>query len=482
MTAMAVSPRAWDPPDLSPRAVLLLLLPIAAALGALVSYDPKLGIGGYAALLFVIVVFFSFPLALGGLVVLIFVSGLPGLFGVPAASTAVVGLAWLTILPTRHAQLSALRAGAPLVLLAPWLLFAWMIVTTVWAPDIGLARMHLWQVFTAIVAVPIVAIGAHRIRTVQIVVATNVLGGAMIVLLAIVLGSSSYANGDPSNGRLEVTNFSANLLGATAVASLILVPAVYRMARGRASRVAVVGLGALLMYGVVATQSRSGFIALAVAAVAALVLCQGRRRAVAIGIGGALIAFALFVAIQPGILHRTETGDSTGRSDIWKAAVAVWKDHPVGGAGVGNFQAVSPSYSLRLGPLEAPEFITVTPMPPHNLVLEALAETGLVGFALLLLAVGACLVATGQAARIFTRAGNADLALLAQLILVAQIAMITAGFFLPITTNRQLWILLAVGAALLGIARRTQSHTTSTARRPLLPRQRTSSPTHLPSL
>ncbi|WP_210494706.1 O-antigen ligase family protein [Patulibacter sp. SYSU D01012] len=453
----------WTPAALTPVVAGALLVPLAAALGALVAYDPALGVAGCVAVVFAAVVLLSLPVALGGLVALIFVSGLPGMIGVPAASTAVVGFAWFATLPARRAQLVALRGPGRLALWAPWILFAWMGATAAWAPDGGLAASRMWQVFAAVVAVPIIATGADRPRTVRIVVAAYVAGAAGIVLAAIVLGPSSYAHADPSNGRLEVANFSANLLGATAASALVLVPAVWRMTRRADLRLVVAGLGALLLYGLVGTQSRSGVVALAVAALAALVVCRGRRRAIAAGIAVAVAGLALFVALQPGLLERTQGGDSTGRTDIWKAAVAVWHDHPVGGVGVGNFTVVSPRYALRLGALDAPDFVTVDPMPPHNLVLEALAETGVVGLALVLLAVGACVAATLRAARLLGRHGDDELAFLAQLVLVAQVAIVTAGMFLPVTANRQLWTLLALGPALLGLALRGRSRTEALA-------------------
>lgn len=456
MTALAPS-GPWDRPELTPRAAVALLLPLTAAVAGLIVLRPELGFAAVAGLLFATMVFVAFPLAIGALVVLMFVSGLPGTMGVPAASTAVVALAWFAILPARRHQLAELRGAAPLALYLPWVLLGWMAATWLWAPDGGLATSRLWQIFTAVVTVPIIAIGADRPRIARIVVVGYVAGAAMIVFLAIVLGPSSYANADPSNGRLEVANFSANLLGATAVTALVLVPAVYRMASGAAGRAGTVVLGGLLMYGLVGTQSRSGFVALAVAAVAALAVCRGRRRQIAGAIAAATVAFGAFIAVRPGILERTETGDSTGRTDLWKAAVAVWRDHPLGGTGIGNFTAVSPSYALQLGTLEAPDFVTVDPLPPHNLILEALAETGAVGLVLLLAALGASLWATWQAARIFGRRGDGDLELLTQLVLVSQVAVITAGFFLPITGNRQLWTVLAVGVALFGIARRADA-------------------------
>jgi O-antigen ligase len=440
-----------------PAAVVAVLVPLAAAIGGLIALNPTLGLAGALAVAFAAFVLLALPAAIGAWVVIAFASGLPGLMGLPAASTLLVGVAWLATLPSRREHVAALRSAAPLVLLAPWVLFGWMILTAIWAPDRAVATSQLWLVFTALVTVPIIITGADTLRTVRILVAAYVGGAAMVVALALILGPASYVAGDHSEGRLEVANFSANLLGAVCATALVLVPALWPMARTRARRALVLVAGALVAYGLVGSESRSGFIALGVAVVAALVICRGRRRAILGAMLAGLVVLGAFVALNPGILDRTSSGDSTGtgRTELWKAGLEVARDHPLAGVGIGNFIVVSPSYAQQVGTVKYTEVLIEDPKPVHNTVIEAVAETGFVGLALLVAAIGLCMSATVRAVRRFRRIGRDDLELLAQLVLVAQIAILAAGMFLPMTYSRQLWMLLAIGPALLGIALRT---------------------------
>jgi len=451
-------PRPGDRLLPPPGAVVALLLPLAAAVGGLVAMDPALGLAGALALVFATFVFLALPAAMGAWVAIAFASGLPGLMGLPAASTMLVALAWLATLPSRREHTAALRAASPLVLVAPWVLFAWMVLTGIWAPDRGVATSQLWLVFTAIVTVPIIATAADTVRTVRIVVASYVGGAAMVVLLAIVLGPASYVAGDHTEGRLEVANFSANLLGAVCATALVLVPALWPIARTRTRRALVVLAGGLVAYGLVGTQSRSGFIALVVAVLVALVVCRGRRQAILGAMLAGVVVLGGFVALNPGVLDRTTSGDSTGtgRTELWRTGLEVTRDHPLAGVGVGNFVVVSSEYVREVGPVTHAEVLIDDPKPVHNTVLEALAETGIIGLGLLVVAIGACMGATRRAALRLRAVGRPDLELTAQLVLVAQVAILAAGMFLPMTYSRQLWMLLAIGPALLGIAMRMQ--------------------------
>lgn len=444
---------AWIP---SPAAIVALLVPTAAAVGGLMAIDPRLGLAGALGLAFAAFVFLALPAAIGAWIVVAFASGLPGLMGLPAASTLLIALAWLATLPSRREHVAALRAASPLVLVAPWVLFGWMALTAIWAPDRSVATSQLWLVFTAIVTVPIIATAASTPRILRIVVGSYVGGAAMVVALAVVLGPASYVAGDHSEGRLEVANFSANLLGAVCATALVLVPALWPMARTNVQRGLVLLAGALVAYGLVGTQSRSGFIALIVAVLVAFVVCRGRRRAILGAVALGLVVLGLSVAAQPGIVERVTSGDSsgTGRTSLWHAGADVARDHPLAGVGIGNFVVVSRDYSRQVGELQYTEVLIEEPVPVHNLLIEAVAETGVVGLVLLLVAVGACMQATRRAARRLRELGRDDLELLAQLVFVAQVSIVAAGMFLPMTYSRQMWMLMAVGPALLGIAAR----------------------------
>jgi O-antigen ligase len=74
--------------------------------------------------------------------------------------------------------------------------------------------------------------------------------------------------------------------------------------------------------------------------------------------------------------QRLGSFSSNNRWTWWKESWHIWRDDPLGGAGAGSFE-------LARRPLRED---TQVPLAPHDLPLQALAETGLVGFMLLLAA------------------------------------------------------------------------------------------------
>jgi O-antigen ligase len=130
----------------------------------------------------------------------------------------------------------------------------------------------------------------------------------------------------------------------------------------------------------------------------------------------------------------------------------MWMDHPVTGVGVGNFIANSPAYIQRPGQLTYIEFIITNQKVVHNMFLELLAETGIIGALLYLATATACLRAAWKAARVFERAGRAEMAAIAYGVLIGALSMFAAFFFLSGETDMRLWVILALGPVLYAIA------------------------------
>jgi O-antigen ligase len=104
-----------------------------------------------------------------------------------------------------------------------------------------------------------------------------------------------------------------------------------------------------------------------------------------------------------------------GRLELWRLAIAMWRDHPLLGVGPDNFRRLHPQYGGWLG---AGNF----PMSAHNQLLESAATTGLVG----LLALAGTIVLSARAAFRARRGRDADvaavvLALLAAFLVQAQV-------------------------------------------------------------
>ena len=159
---------------------------------------------------------------------------------------------------------------------------------------------------------------------------------------------------------------------------------------------------AALLASVFVTESRAA-VGAAVLFVFALVAALGVRRRINVwrGLAVAALAVAIVLASLPGVLDKTVDKTAEGlplsyRDDIWSNALVEWRQFPVFGVGMGNFGQVSleqlqewnKSYGWTIR-------ATAEGLYPHahSLYLNALAERGLMGLAVLM----AVLVAWGFA-------------------------------------------------------------------------------------
>jgi len=208
--------------------------------------------------------------------------------------------------------------------------------------------------------------------------------------------------------------------------------------------------------GLVLTASRGGLIALVCALVAALVF-SGRWRAqvtvLALAVG--LLAVGYYAGIaSPDARERITASDGgSGRTDLWRVGWQVVEDHPVLGAGAGNFGEVSKSYLGDAGLLRRSDLIVSTSNVLHNTYLGTLVELGIVGACLLLMILGFSLGCLVRAARTSMRADDVTMEILARGLLVALVGILAADFFISEPYNKHLWLLLALCPAVLAVAR-----------------------------
>jgi O-antigen ligase len=167
-----------------------------------------------------------------------------------------------------------------------------------------------------------------------------------------------------------------NLYAGYLVLVIPLVMAVGLSIRSRwalvASAVALVAFTVAL----IATLSRSGWVGVVVATIVLGILLPKRRWALAAV--GASIALALVIAGMLGPigarLGPSEDGPIAmlvSRWGVWSAAVAMALDHPAFGVGVANFISYYPPYSGHSFGIDH----------AHNILLNMLAERGLIGLA-----------------------------------------------------------------------------------------------------
>jgi hypothetical protein len=224
-------------------------------------------------------------------------------------------------------------------------------------------------------------------------------------------------------GRVRMLAVLAPVAGAVAAAA----PAILEVSAGAADGGAVDAatravLGgavvvAVLVAGVAATGARMATPARRAAAhragaLAAVVVLGSGAVAGTVALGDpAERARAAWASFQAGYAEvptgasRLGAGLGSNRHDFYRAALDVWREHPVGGIGADGFRYAY----LRHG--RSAE----TPSYPHSVELRALVGTGLVGATLLLAFLAAAAVAarravrTGGAAAVPVAAGSAFL-------------------------------------------------------------------------
>jgi putative inorganic carbon (HCO3(-)) transporter len=129
----------------------------------------------------------------------------------------------------------------------------------------------------------------------------------------------------------------------------------------------------VMVFCLVLTGSRGGFVAFAAMALTALwcgISKTGRRPVVAV-LGLILGLAVIFVAAERrGFLH-LGAQSLEARTDYWRGAIAIAKDHPWVGTGPGTFGSIYPKYKTAL---------TEDAQAAHNDYLQILSDSGVAAF------------------------------------------------------------------------------------------------------
>ena len=247
-----------------------------------------------------------------------------------------LGLGFLGVIGWTSAVGLAASGPGLTALKLPWLLVTLAVAA---AAARRLTQQHRLQVTTGLVTIGVALAVAAVLEWVRLAWA----GEALPIRAATLLG---YPNG------------AGVLLVATALTTVSL----HRL--GRINTVALLALVGVQALGVLATGSRLAL--LATVACIAVMACTRRSRA-AVGVAAAAAAPFIAVLVQRFAASRPE------RIDLWRAALAEIRAHPIVGRG--------PAPELVLSPLAAGKPTTHA----HNEFLQLAVEYGLVGLALTLL-------------------------------------------------------------------------------------------------
>lgn len=458
MSANPVSALRARPVFESPALIVVAAALAALMVGALVSNDIQLGIALMLGFLYLPLALLNLPWALTLWVPVVFLESWSGSRFIPYGVAILLGLAWLgTIGDRRGLPATVLRRHRGTFGLA--LAFCgWLTLSAAWATSPSETADDVWYYYLSVSILVVVSTTMATRKHVVAMCGAFVIGALITVILAVSQSTLSATAEDAA--RLGGSVQDPNYLAAGLLAASIVALGLWSVADRLRTRWALIAAILVLGIGFLATGSRGGLVAAGFALGAGLIIFRGGRLRLLSAIGTAiLIATATLALASPTTLERVRAFDTTGagRVDLWRVAGRMTNDHPVIGVGLGNFPVKSADYVASPGQLFDVYQIVETPKVVHNAYLEFLVETGVIGCALFVALVFALLRISWQASAALDRAGDQRMATLARAVWVAQVAALAALLFLSNADNHPLWILLALGPAMVTIARTTKA-------------------------
>jgi O-antigen ligase len=438
-----------------------ILFAFALGIGIGAGINPKYAIAGAFGLAFVMLVLVDLTFGLCAFTFLSFLELLLVTEDRSFSFLKVIGflllLSWVFTISTSREEDKSFIAAHPQFTFVLIAFFSWATISSYWAEAPGRAYDTSWRYLQNMILFLIVYTAIRQRKHVKWLGWSWLAGATFATVPAIMNPPQQEAD---LTTRISGTIGDPNELAALLVAGTAFAVALSVTSKDNPlARLAAMGAMGIFLFGIFFTVSRGGLVALAVAIVAAC-LMSGRYRVQATVVG---VVTALFVVLYFASFANVDQRDrittlegGSGRSDIWKVGWRMVEDKPVIGVGSGNFNVSSIHYLLvSPGAIERDEFIVDTPKVAHNTYLQILAELGIIGLALFLSIIGFAIWCALRAARWFGRAGDSQMEIVSRAMVVALVGVLAADFFITEQYGKQLWLLLGLGPALLGVARRT---------------------------
>lgn len=435
---------------------VLGLLVLCAGIGVAAGVSPKYGLLAPIGLAFVVIVFADLVLGVAVFAALSFLDVLT-IGGAALSFDKVAGL--LLFMSWGLRQATARRESSRDILRRHPVLFvsligfvAWSLISALWATKQGVAIEEAYRDGLEMLLIPIVYTAVRSRRDVQKILIGYLIGAGFSAVygLAHPPAATSQAAGRLVGAVGEANTQATVLVAGLALAAGLAITARYRP-RLRGLIIVVVGLSFI---GLVTTLSRAGLIAFGFVLIAGVFVGgRWRKPAIVLMVVGLIATPVYFVAFaSSSSLSRVTNSQTSGRNDIWKVALRMFEAHPLIGVGAGNFQYVSANYLQRPGLITAADYFLVSPKVAQSIYLEQLASLGIPGLALMTAFLVAGIAIMLRAAHIFERLGDIELELTSRSLILALIAFLTADIFASELISKQLWLVFALGPALLKLA------------------------------
>lgn len=424
----------------------------AVVVGVALAVSISDGLALLFAACFGLVLAFAPAWALICFVPLVFLDAIPTLNTAGKAAGLIVAAAWIGAVMTRRLDIEPVLRRFRRLFEGVVVMIVWFALSALWAKDPSASVADIWHWVSVGLLFVIVATWVDDERRLFWICGAFVIGAVLSVIVG--LGQGSLTSGAAAEARLEGAAGDPNFLAAGLVPAMVLAAGIIAAVKDPLARWGCALAIVICAYGIAASQSRGGIVALVVVALVSLVVFRRRRALVVVACLGVVAVGAAYFSVTPGawerVTHFSEGG--SGRSDLWSVAWRAYESRPVNGVGLHNYEAVAKEYTREPGSLSDVNKIAEKPHVVHNTYLETLTNTGLVGLVLFLcIAVGCCYFAW-KAGRRFEELDEPAMEAIARSILVATIGIMAASFFISVGVDRRLWILLALGPASLMLA------------------------------
>jgi O-antigen ligase len=352
---------------------------------------------------------------------------------------SLVLLAGLTV-NVVHAKKS-LRLDRPVLLLAGWILYG--LGSYLWAPTSERLAENIFGYLLAFLLLVAVVILVNSKKRLSWLLMAFMAGQLVYITIYYVTGDTNlYGNFLPTVGASQVSEYGT-LVGLIIACFIPLL--LYGKFSQSALAIAVLALSGYLFFatGLRRTIITTGFVTVV------LLFSPKKIKWKPIILAAALFAIVWFgsgpiidqlpISIQQRYsLDNVVSTGGTGRIAIYRSAIDLWLSNPVFGIGLGNFNYYTDnSFHYQ-------------PSVPHNVYLEILCETGIIGFLLWAAAFSTILWNTIKAFRSVDKYPDLLIASLP----VAMMAYMLAGGMLNSMQNwRPLWLAMGLGIALFRISR-----------------------------
>ena len=438
------------------------VLGVAVAVGVLAGVNPTLGVAAAAGLVFGLLVLWNLTLGLCLFLLVTFldvVSRNQNLSLTKGAGAVLAG-SWLAVILSQRGARRDFSAQQPWLMAALVAFLAWNLMSVLWAQSPAAMLRSTERYALDALLVPIVFWAVRDRRHVVWIFGVFVVGALLSVLWGLTQGKVGGGAAAAQVGRLSGANVEANVLATLLVVCTVFSSAlvlILRQAPVARTLALLAALGAMAAF--FGTFSRGGLVSLGVVILVGCVYAGRARPAFVALVLVAAVVGAFFLGNDTSrTVQRLTSTSTSGRSDIWKVGLRMVRANPVIGVGSGNYTVVERDYLLtEPGSIKRGDLIVTTPLPAHNIYLHVLAEMGIIGLVLFLSILWLSIRSAVKAVRVFRDTGQQSLEILGRSLVVALVGILAADFFVSDQYSKQLWVLLALGPALLAIARRPGS-------------------------